>query len=718
MNDGFGATTQGANLTVALQNTAPTAQFAVRGSGTAATNSITNDATANRLYIGQSVTLDGTKNPAGTVLTTDPDGGTAFTYAWRHVTASAGNTNCSSNCIFGGATATSSAAQPTVTIPTGTGTIFMRLTVTDQGGTAAAVINFTINKLNNASPVVTANGGPAFVTVGTTGVAISGTATDADTNPAQTLTYQWTQVDAGGTLLPGADPLHVTINNPTTLTPTFDAPATPGEVHFKLTVTDGTATVSATKNMDITPGANPAPTADAGPDQSGIAAGGAVTLDGSGSSDPEGQTITYAWTQVDGAGDPLTTGPDHVTLSSATAQKPTFLAPGTGPSVLHFKLVVTDEFGGVSTGDTVDISVNANGIATANAGPDQTGIVAGATVTLDGSGSTDPEGGILTYAWTQVDGAGDPLTTGPQHVTLSSASAQKPTFPAPASGTLHFQLVVTDFFGVASPADTVNIEINTNGTPTANAGPDQSGIKAGAPVTLDGSGSTDPEGGTVLYAWTQVDGAGDPVPAGPDKVTLSSATAQKPTFNAPATGPVTLHFQLVVTDPLGAASPADTVDIAIDANGVPTANAGPNQSGIAPNVLVTLDGSGSSDPEAHTINYAWTQVDGAGNPITPTVTLSNAAAEADLHLTQHADRYDAAVPPRRHGQLQCGEHAGVRAHQRGQQRAPGRQRGTGPDTWSRQGRDPRRLGILRPRGHCDHVPVGADQRRRQPDHPG
>ena len=72
-------------------------------------------------------------------------------------------------------------------------------------------------------------------------------------------------------------------------------------MHFKLTVTDGTATVSATKNMDITPGANPAPTADAGPDQTGIAAGATVTLDGSGSTDPEGHSITYAWTQVDGA---------------------------------------------------------------------------------------------------------------------------------------------------------------------------------------------------------------------------------------------------------------------------------------------------------------------------------------------------------------------------------------------------------------------------------
>jgi len=621
VGDGFGASVLSNNLTVSLTNSLPTVQWAVRGTNTAATAGTTNDATANRVYIGQSVELDATQNPAKTLSTSDPDGTTGFTYAWRHVTTTGGNTNCTTNCIFGGATATSSAAKPVVTIPTGTGSIFMRITVTDQAGGAATTINFTITKLANTAPTVTATGGPAFVTVGTPAVAISGTATDPETAAAfpQTLTYLWTQVDAGGVLLPGGDPLSVTINNPTTLTPTFNAPAVPGTVRFKLAVTDGAATVSATKNVDVTPGANPAPTANAGPDQSGIAAGSTLTLDGSGSSDPEGQAITYAWTQVDGAGDPIA---PTVTLSSATAQKPTFSAPGTGPLTLHFKLVVTDAFGGVSLPDTVDVSVNANGTPIANAGPDQGGIVAGATVTLDGSGSSDPEGAAISYAWTEVDGAGDPIAP---TVTLSSATAQKPTFAAPAAGgTLHFRLVVTDPFSVVSAPDTVAIAITTNGTPTANAGPDQSGVAANATVTLVGTGTTAPETQTITYAWTQVDGAGDPIIP---TVTLSSATAQKPTFAAPTNGPSTLYFKLVVTDTLGAASPADTVDIAVNANGAPTANAGPNQTGIAPNAPVTLDGSGSTDPEAHSITYAWTQVDGSGAPITPTVTLSSATAQ-------------------------------------------------------------------------------------------
>jgi hypothetical protein len=624
VGDGFGATVQSNTLTVTLTNSAPSVQFSIRPKQMAATNVTTNSTTVNQIYNGQEVELDATQNPARTLSTVDPDGTTGFTYQWRHVTSSGGNTNCSSNCIFGGSTATSTAAKPVVTMPN-TAQVFMRLTVTDQLGLAATTINFTLNRLTNTAPTVNATG-PAFVAEGATGVALTGTATDPQTTatPPQALTYQWTQVDGSGAPLPVDDPLAVTLSGATTLTPTFDAPSITGTVHFKLTVTDGAATVSDTHDMEISIGDNGAPTADAGPDRTDVAAGSTVTLDGSGSSDPEDHAITYAWTQVDDLGAPIA---PTVTLSSATAQKPTFTAPGTGPLALHFRLVVTDQYAAVSAPDFVDVSVDANGAPTADAGPDRPGVAAGSTVTLDGSGSSDPEAGALTYAWTQVDALGAPIAP---TVTLSSATAQKPTFTAPGTGpaALHFRLVVTDPFGVASAPDLVDVSISLNFVPTASAGPDQSAIVAGATVTLDGSVSSDPEGGTLTYAWTQVDGLGVPVTTGPEHVTLSSASAQKPTFAAPGLPtPTTLHFRLVVTDPLGASSPADQVDIAVNANGAPTADAGPDQSGKVAGTTVTLDGSGSSDPENHTITYAWTQVDDLGAPIAPTVTLSSATAQ-------------------------------------------------------------------------------------------
>ncbi|MDD7972977.1 glycine-rich domain-containing protein [Roseinatronobacter alkalisoli] len=90
---------------------------------------------------------------------------------------------------------------------------------------------------------------------------------------------------------------------------------------------------------------------------------------------------------------------------------------------------------------------------TANAGPDATAFP-GLQVTLDGAGTFDPDGNIVSYAWAQ--------TSGPP-VALGGASSLTPSFtPAqPVSGaqdTLVFQLTVTDDFGLTS-TDTVTITV-------------------------------------------------------------------------------------------------------------------------------------------------------------------------------------------------------------------------------------------------------------------
>jgi uncharacterized repeat protein (TIGR01451 family) len=85
----------------------------------------------------------------------------------------------------------------------------------------------------------------------------------------------------------------------------------------------------------------------------------------------------------------------------------------------------------------------------AAAGPDQT-VDRGDLVTLDGSGSGDPDGHPLTIRWTQTDGPG---------VSLSDGGALSPTFTAPGvAGVLTFTLTVSDAHGL-SDADATTVTV-------------------------------------------------------------------------------------------------------------------------------------------------------------------------------------------------------------------------------------------------------------------
>jgi hypothetical protein len=374
--------------------------------------------------------------------------------------------------------------------------------------------------------------------------------------------------------------------------------------------------------------ANGTPWANAGMSQS-VTAGSTVTLDGSASSDPNGDPLTYAWT--------LTSKPagSAAALSSATSVRPTFTADLAGTYVAS--LVVND---GKVNSTTVTVSVTVGPTATAatttapttsttitaaattttarttsttaavavgtttttqttstawvqpvaNAGVSQS-VTAGSSVTLNGSASSDPNGYSLTYAWT--------LSSKPagSAAALSSATSVRPTFTADLAGTYVASLTVNNGWVGSSPV-TVNITAGVaNIAPVANPGVSQS-VTAGSTVTLNGSASSDPNGDPLTYAWTLTS-----KPAG-SAAALSSATAVRPTFTADLAG--TYVASLTVNDGK-VNSTTVTVNITAGvANIAPVANAGVSQSVTYLGESVTLDGSASSDANGDPLTYAWT----------------------------------------------------------------------------------------------------------------
>ena len=100
-----------------------------------------------------------------------------------------------------------------------------------------------------------------------------------------------------------------------------------------------------------------------------------------------------------------------------------------------------------------------------------------------------------------------------------------------------------------------------NNSPTADAGPDQTGVWEGTLVMLDGSGSSDPDDDPLLYRWNQYSG---------ESVVLSSRNVVNPTFTAPQglTADAVLSFRLLVTDPSGRFD-SDTVTITVDPEAEP-----------------------------------------------------------------------------------------------------------------------------------------------------
>ena len=503
-------------------------------------------------------TLDGAASTAAS-------GNTLTGYAWKKIS---GPTS--------GTLVTPAAIKTNVTSLLA-GTYVYTLTVTDSKGlTSTDTINVKVNPAANKPPVANAGTNIQIQLPVSTATLDGSASTDAD---GQITTWLWekTAGPAGGDLAtPGASKTNVSNLQAGTYT-------------YRLTVTDNSgATNSATVTVTVLAAPpNKPPVANAGTNIQVQLPLNTAALDGSASTDADGQITTWLWEKTAGpaGGDLATPGASKTNVSN--------LQEGT----YTYRLTVTDNNGATNTA-TVTVTALAatvNKPPVANAGTNIQVQLPVNTAALDGSASTDADGQITTWLWEK--------TAGPAGGGLATPNTSKTDVSNLQAGTYTYRLTVTDNSGASATA-TVTITVLAeilNQPPVANAG---NNIQVQLPVNataLDGSASADADGQITTWLWEKTGG-----PAGGDLATPNAAKTSVSNLQAG-----TYTYRLTVTDNKGASSTA-TVNVVVAAipNKSPVAVTQGDRSIELPMDALIADGSASYDPDGNIVKYEWSQANG------------------------------------------------------------------------------------------------------------
>jgi RHS repeat-associated protein len=492
--------------------------------------------------VSERVTLNG-------AASSDPDGN-PLTYTWAFISRPAGST-----ATLSGATE----INPSFTADR-PGNYLLQLVVND--GTVSSAADSVTVSTSNSVPVANA-GADQTGRVGDTLVLDGRLSNDVD---GDAITYSWriANAPAGST---------ARLSDGSAVQPNLSLDVA-GTYEIELIVNDGS--VSSTPDTVLISTTNSAPVARPGNNRS-VSLGALVQLNGSASSDVDGDSLTYTWSLLS-----RPTGSSSA-LSSPAVVNPSFTADRPGNYVIQ--LIVND---GLVSSAAASITISTDNAApTANAGPDQT-VPLSASVQLSGAASADPEAGLLTYTWA--------LTTRPAGSTaiLSSASLVNPSFVADRPGTYVAQLIVSD--GVLSSAPDTVIISTQNSRPVAEAGAAQA-VETGSTVQLSGSASRDADGDPLTYSWSF-----STRPSG-STASLSSATEINPSFVADLPG--SYVAQLIVSDGNLASVPATVLITVTTTNRAPVALAAASPTTVNVGSVVGLSSTGSSDPDGNPITYVW-----------------------------------------------------------------------------------------------------------------
>ena len=427
----------------------------------------------------------------------------------------------------------------------------------------------------NVAPVARAGAAQSVLTGSV--VTLDGSASSDVNNDA--INYKWALVAAPA----GSS---ATLTDATSAKPTFTADVS-GTYVASLQVNDGKLESSLVTVAVAAALLNVAPVADAGLYQS-VLTGTVVSLDGSSSSDANRDYLTYKWTLL------VKPPGSQAVLSSITDVKPKFTADVVGTYAAT--LVVSDGRLNSSMDPPATVSVIASGVnapPVGNAGANQN-VVVGTITTLDGSASSDANLDKLTYKWALVAKPASSVAV------LATPIAARTTFNADAAGVYVASLTVND--GKAdSVVTTVTVTAtSTNAVPVANSGPNQN-VVVSTLVTLNGAASSDANFDPLTYKWALVSKPANSV-AALTPATLASAT---PTFTADLAGVYVVT--LIVNDGKVDSTPSAVTVTAAAANVAPVANAGTTQTVTRANgsVVVTLNGTGSTDANGDTLTHRW-----------------------------------------------------------------------------------------------------------------